>query len=84
MYASRSGRARTILISQCRMMVAVLPFGIERGLGLLGMQERVTHLDGTFHLQSEIGRGTVIAIRSAIKPATSFQNANESSSDLAR
>ena len=34
----------------------------ERGLGLLGMHERVTHLDGTFHLESEIGRGTVLAV----------------------
>jgi signal transduction histidine kinase len=35
---------------------------IERGLGLLGMQERVSHLDGRFQLQSEIGRGTVITV----------------------
>jgi len=35
---------------------------IERGLGLLGMQERVSHLEGRFQLQSEIGRGTVITV----------------------
>lgn len=35
---------------------------VERGLGLLGMQERVTHLDGRFQLQSEPGRGTVIVV----------------------
>ena len=35
---------------------------IERGLGLLGMQERVTHLSGTFHVQSENGRGTLIVV----------------------
>jgi signal transduction histidine kinase len=35
---------------------------VERGLGLLGMQERVSHLDGRFQLQSEIGRGTVITV----------------------
>jgi len=33
-----------------------------RGLGLLGMEERVTHLGGRFHLQSEPGRGTQLRI----------------------
>jgi signal transduction histidine kinase len=33
-----------------------------RGLGLLGMEERVTHLRGRFHLQSEPGRGTKLRI----------------------
>jgi signal transduction histidine kinase len=33
-----------------------------RGLGLLGMEERVTHLGGRFHLQSEPGRGTRLRI----------------------
>ncbi len=33
-----------------------------RGLGLLGMEERVTHLGGRFHLQSEPGRGTELRI----------------------
>jgi len=33
-----------------------------RGLGLLGMEERVTHLGGRFHLQSEPGRGTELQI----------------------
>jgi signal transduction histidine kinase len=35
---------------------------LERGLGLLGMQERVTHLGGTFDIESEPGRGTLLAI----------------------
>ncbi len=34
----------------------------ERGLGLLGMQERVTHLGGTFQIDSHLGRGTLLAI----------------------
>jgi Signal transduction histidine kinase len=34
----------------------------QRGLGLLGMQERVTHLGGRFDLQSEPGHGTRIEI----------------------
>jgi len=33
-----------------------------RGLGLLGMEERVTHLGGRFHLQSDPGRGTRLRI----------------------
>ena len=33
-----------------------------RGLGLLGMEERVTHLGGRFHLQSEPGHGTRLQI----------------------
>lgn len=33
-----------------------------RGLGLLGMEERVTHLSGHFQLQSEPGRGTQLRI----------------------
>lgn len=33
-----------------------------RGLGLLGMEERVTHLGGTLQLASELGRGTLISV----------------------
>jgi signal transduction histidine kinase len=33
-----------------------------RGLGLLGMQERVTNLGGTFQIDSHLGRGTLLAI----------------------
>ena len=35
---------------------------IEKGLGLLGMQERVTRLGGSFGIDSHIGRGTLISI----------------------
>jgi signal transduction histidine kinase len=35
---------------------------LERGLGLLGMEERVTHLRGTFEVKSQAGLGTLIAI----------------------
>lgn len=34
--------------------------GRTRGLGLLGMEERVTQLGGRFHLQSEPGHGTTV------------------------
>ena len=34
----------------------------ERGLGLLGMEERVSHLGGSFSVDSEPGHGTVLRI----------------------
>ncbi len=34
----------------------------ERGMGLLGMEERVGHLGGTFSVESEMGRGTVLRV----------------------
>lgn len=34
----------------------------SRGLGLLGMQERVTHLDGTFDVRSTPGKGTLLSV----------------------
>jgi signal transduction histidine kinase len=34
--------------------------GRTRGLGLLGMEERVTQLGGRFRLRSEPGRGTTV------------------------
>ncbi len=36
--------------------------GRERGLGLLGMQERVAHLGGSLQLASEPGRGAQVAV----------------------
>jgi len=33
-----------------------------RGLGLLGMEERVRHLGGSFTIDSQPGRGTVVRI----------------------
>jgi signal transduction histidine kinase len=34
----------------------------ERGLGVLGMEERVTHLGGTFRMRSSPGAGTVVDV----------------------
>jgi len=35
----------------------------EKGLGLLGMEERVHHLGGTLRIQSGAGRGTIVAVQ---------------------
>jgi signal transduction histidine kinase len=37
--------------------------GARRGLGLLGMQERVAQMGGTFSVESVIGKGTRILVR---------------------
>lgn len=34
----------------------------ERGLGLVGMQERVARLGGAFHVESKLGLGTLLSI----------------------
>jgi signal transduction histidine kinase len=35
----------------------------ERGMGLLGMQERASHLGGTFSVESNPGQGTTISVQ---------------------
>jgi signal transduction histidine kinase len=51
-----------------RLLVSVQDDGrgfepkIERGLGLLGMEERVTRLGGSFRIESEPGKGTLLAV----------------------
>lgn len=44
-----------------------------RGLGLLGMEERVRHLGGTFDVESRPGRGTLLKVE---LPLTSFNGVN--------
>jgi signal transduction histidine kinase len=39
----------------------------ERGLGVLGMEERVTHLGGTFRMDSAPTRGTIVDVRLPIR-----------------
>lgn len=41
----------------------------EKGVGLLGMEERVTHLGGTFQLDSGPGQGTRIYVELPFSPA---------------
>jgi signal transduction histidine kinase len=50
---------------QARVTVADDGIGfhaLEKGMGILGMEERVHNLGGTFHIESEPGRGTEISI----------------------
>jgi len=42
----------------------------EKGMGILGMEERVRHLGGEFHVQSEPGRGTSVSIRLPLQQET--------------
>jgi len=35
--------------------------GSDKGLGLLGMAERVSHLGGRFHIRSQRGQGTILS-----------------------
>lgn len=46
----------------------------ERGMGLLGMQERVSHLGGTFSVESLPGRGAIVCIVLPLtRPANELQ-----------
>jgi signal transduction histidine kinase len=47
--------------------------GIERGLGLVGIEERVTNLGGTFRIDSHPGRGTLLAITLPFARANSHE-----------
>jgi len=41
----------------------------EKGLGLLGMQERVERLGGLFRIESEPGQGSILSIRLPLSAA---------------
>jgi signal transduction histidine kinase len=43
--------------------------GERRGLGLLGMRERASHLGGTLHLESRVGHGTRLTVTLPAGPA---------------
>jgi len=69
---ARHARARSVRIQVVqeggRILLSVADDGqgfdsaLVRGLGLLGMEERVTHLGGDFQVQSERGRGTRLQV----------------------
>lgn len=44
----------------------------ERGLGLLGMEERVTHLHGDFQVESRPGEGTAIYVELPVADASAI------------
>lgn len=58
----------TVRQEQARILLSIQDDGKgfhaqqERGLGLLGMEERVSHLGGSFSVDSEPGHGTVLRI----------------------
>jgi len=58
----------TVLQEPARLLLTIQDDGhgfnstTERGLGLLGMEERVTHLGGSFQVDSRAGRGTVLSV----------------------
>jgi signal transduction histidine kinase len=75
---ARHARARSVRIEVVqeseRIRLSVIDDGQgfdtahTRGLGLLGIEERVTHLGGRFHLQSEPGRGARLRIEIPLAP----------------
>jgi signal transduction histidine kinase len=58
----------TVLQEPSRLLLSIQDDGhgfnpaTDRGLGLLGMEERVTHLGGSFQVDSKTGRGTLLTI----------------------
>jgi len=50
----------------------------SRGLGLLGMEERVAHLGGTLQLVSEPGSGTLISVVLPLAPSTAQEKVTAS------
>jgi signal transduction histidine kinase len=49
---------------------------VVRGLGLLGMEERVKHLGGTFEIVSQFGRGTLLTIDIPLTPGAPARKEN--------
>jgi signal transduction histidine kinase len=49
---------------------------VEKGLGLVGIEERVTHLGGTLRIDSHAGRGTLLAITLPLTSGTYEQDQN--------
>lgn len=85
--AARHAQARAIQVTVRRddgsMVVSVQDDGsgfdttLTRGLGLLGMEERVRHLGGDFHVDSRPGRGTLVR---AVLPVVTFEQEHRNGS----
>jgi signal transduction histidine kinase len=58
----------TVTTEESRVSVRIQDDGIgfhtpqEKGMGMLGMEERVRHLGGSFHVDSKAGQGAAISI----------------------
>jgi len=50
---------------------------LERGMGLLGIQERVSHLGGTFSVESQPGNGAIIGIVLPLAKPVENQHSHE-------
>lgn len=59
---SRHGRVRTLIEDDGVGFDLQKPNGSRRRLGLYGMKERAELLGGSFHVESEPGRGTVVLV----------------------
>ncbi len=77
---SKHARARQVRVTvhqeQSRLLLTIQDDGqgfaahLERGLGLVGMEERVTRLGGLFQVNSEPGHGTLLSIELPFKTAS--------------
>jgi signal transduction histidine kinase len=65
----------TVTHEQSRVCVRIEDDGVgfqapqEKGMGILGMEERVRHLGGSFHIDSGSGHGAAISIQLPLLPA---------------
>ncbi|MFN8006523.1 MAG: MCP four helix bundle domain-containing protein [Terriglobia bacterium] len=50
----------------------------SKGLGLLGIEERVTRLGGKSEIHSEVGGGTILAIELPLQPSEEIRSTRES------
>jgi signal transduction histidine kinase len=66
----------TVTHEESRVSVSIKDDGVgfqspqEKGMGILGMEERVRHLGGSFHIDSGPGKGTAILIQLPLAPET--------------
>ncbi|MDR3699785.1 MAG: histidine kinase [Candidatus Sulfopaludibacter sp.] len=86
--ATRHSKARHIRVTVRREPAGVhaeiqddgagFPSRREKGMGILGMEERVRHLGGEFHVESEPGHGTSVSIRLPLQQDTPQPAAKQS------